>query len=132
MKLKATDLMVGDWVQFHNESTDKDECARVTAISDGKFVQTSDCDVYYQEEIYRPIELTTDILIKNGAEKSNNDRLYFVNKLWEYDELLNRWKIGRMNDAYDIPQFDSFLSIGFVHEFQHFLKLIRVDKEVEI
>lgn len=51
MKLKATDLMVGDWVQFHNESTDKDECARVTSIQDGKFVQTSDSDVYYQEEI---------------------------------------------------------------------------------
>lgn len=130
--LKATNLMVGDWVQFYNESTNKDECARVTAISDGKFVQTSDCDVYYQEEIYRPIELTTDILIKNGAKKSMNDRLYFANHLWEKDKILNRWNVGRMIDTYDIQYFCTHLCVKYVHEFQHFLKLIGIDKDVKI
>lgn len=73
MKLKATDLMVGNWVKFHNESTDKDECARVTSISGDKFVRTSDCDVFFREEIYRPIEITAEFLEKNDFSPIYDD-----------------------------------------------------------
>lgn len=130
--LKATNLMVGDWVQFYNESTNKDECARVTSIQDGKFVQTSDCDVYYHEDIYKPIYLTREILEKNGAYHSNNDRLCMCNRTFEYNERWKMWNVGRMIDAYESPQFDIHLGISYVHEFQHFLKLIGIDKDVKI
>ncbi len=130
--LKATDLMVGDWVKFYNESSNKEEYARVTSIQDGRFVQTSDSDVYYHEDIYKPISITKEILEKNGAYHTNNDRLHINNRIFEYNERWKMWNVGRMIDAYESPKFDIHLGIRYVHEFQHFLKLLGVYKDVEI
>lgn len=126
--MKKEELMIGDWVTVSGKPM---QVASIGATRVG-FKDEGGYMFYNLYEEVKPIQTTDEILEKNGAEKSSNDRLYFANKLWERDELSNCWVIGRMNDAYDTPKFASFLSIRYVHELQHYINLFKIDKEVEI
>lgn len=136
--MEAKELMIGDWVYYgtckSNMGGDYDVVfeAKQLTINDFKFFADNDWNDNDFEEFLQPIPLTQEILEKNGACHSNNDRLYMCNRLFEYNEREKMWHVGHMNDSYESPQFDIHLKIKYVHEFQHALRLWGIDKEIEL
>lgn len=137
LEMKATGLMIGDYVQFFEGRELRYE--KVTAIidegNDQRYVQTAESDVFHCEETYMPIPLTADILEKNFDFEPDCDKKIYKNK--SYCSFLvmeekNGFAIGRMNDSYDTPQFNGWFSVLYVHELQHALKLFGINIEIEL
>lgn len=126
--MKVTDLMVGDWVK----AVDYNSPFRITAIYDD-VVQTQadyqseiDGNWYSEAEIKDlvPIELTEDILVKNGFGKVNNQ--YFFGQV-EIKELRDCWVVTINKEDADVD-----INIHYVHQLQHLLRLVGIEKEIEL
>lgn len=137
--MKATELMLGDYVQFFNENLKKTQYEKVTSIKidDGtRYIQTAESDVYYREEIYESIPLTLEILAKNGFYPDCDKEDIYKNKSYCYGcyicirHFLGDFSFGEMLYHYDTQRFNSWFSILNVHELQHALKLCGIDKEI--
>lgn len=113
--MKATDLMIGDWV--------KPSCWNEQVILVGEGRVTVNSDSYTDDEI-NPIPLTAEILNKNfRADKQWGENGWFIN-----DHIHIFWEsIG----VYHI-QYMEIVAIEYVHELQHALKLCGIDKEIEL
>lgn len=130
-------VITGDWVQFFDakgELTQK----RVTGIQDnGKYIQTEETDTYYNENIYKPIPFTPEIMEKNRF-KLNEKESEFLSKVskskilaYDFPEILgNRFlveydtknKVAYLTDHCYIP-------IRYVNEFQQLLRLMSTRAE---
>lgn len=137
--MKATELMVGDWVQISVWDC-KPFPSKVTSINynsyQGKdfvdWIDTEDEEDIGMYEV-QPIPLTPEILEKNGFEKKEDD---FGQEL--YSLLLGEWAITYMSingcpylkieDVLDYDRAHSVLnlkdSVYHVHELQHELKKV--------
>jgi hypothetical protein len=141
--MKAEELMIGDWVNFHLEIflTDYEgietvhdevlEIGKVSALNSIGNVWVIDSEgeehQITNDEI-EPIPLTTEILDKNGF-KEHRDYGYFI---------------GQSNSGYYIYFDNNHLSIQagydviefacceYVHELQHVLNLCKIEKEIII
>ena len=147
-KMKASDVCIGDWFK----AIDYNSPFRITAIYDD-VVQTQadyqseiDGNWYSEVEIKDlvPIELTEEILVKNGFEyafnevsKMQNKQLLVANIGGHYIEV----RLDKKNVAiwYDYDENES----GFysdvllelprtVHTLQHLLRLCGIEKEIEL
>lgn len=128
--MKATDLMVGDWVKYTLTGIP----ARVAGI-----IKTSkESNIYayvgtgnrlqgINERDFEPIPITEDFLLKNGFCSKHND-LYYLGSGWYLD--VEGSAIGEFNDAYESPQFIEQFTVKYVHELQHILRLTGIEKEV--
>jgi hypothetical protein len=139
--MDCKDLMIGDWVICN------DLKMKVAAI--GETVGFLDCNnqVYWAYEGFDridPIPLTGEILVKNGFEyaynevsKMQNKQLLVANIGGHYIEV----RLDKKNVAiwYDYDENES----GFysdvllelprtVHKLQHLLRLVGVQKEIEL
>lgn len=123
--------MTGDWVQFLAEG--KLTQMRVVGIEDNeRFIQTEETDTYYVNNIYKPIPLTPEILEKNGFKLNKMEsELHKVCdvKLLAYDfptVLGNHFFIEYNTEKKRAYLTDHcFISIMYVHEFQHLLRLMK-------
>lgn len=130
--MKATDLMVGDWVKYTLTGIP----ARVAGI-----IKTSkECNIYayvgtgnrlqgINERDFEPIPLTEDFLQKNGFCSKHND-LYYLGSGWYLD--IEGSAIGEFNDAYESPKFIEKFTVKYVHELQHLLRIMGEEKEVTV
>lgn len=130
--MKATELMIGDWVFVKNKPV---QVVGLTTDS----VETTDKEGFYFEDYFQPILLTPEILEKNGFEKKEDDEGQEL-----YSLLLGEWAITYMSiygcpyltieDVLDYDRAHSVLnlkdSIYHVHELQHALKLCGIDKDI--
>jgi len=143
--MKANELMIGDWLQYHDCNLEKQCYAQVTSIqADGTepYIQTSDSDVYYLAETYRPIPLTPEILEKNEFKIYEQDFtsriVYKFGSLdyMEYEEYHKYFNIGceitYKHFGREITYIHSLMRIQYVHELQHALKLCGIDKTIEL
>jgi hypothetical protein len=139
--MKTTDLMIGDYV--HQLVYEELEPVRIVNIHETGAVEVFDGsgDTFYDYQSatneIQPIPLTQEILEKNGFEWIKNkivDEAYvFTKTLWDEPELIIRR--FDFNESFVIcTAWDdtSFMSIGYVHELQHLLKLCGIDKEIEL
>lgn len=138
--MKATDLMLGDYVQFFNENLEKTQYEKVTSIKidDGtRYIQTAESDVYYREEIYKPIPLTPAILAKNGMETKDGDEFVLfdnskIDTTGEFTIIRYYAKACRLwickGDG--VRENEIRINCQYVHELQHALKLCGIDKEI--
>lgn len=112
--MKATDLMIGDWVRVPSELN-----------RTKKIYSTFDLDVAL---LYEPIPLTPEILEKNGFIKENN-RCWVLSDKHTGDQIIALFEVAK---GFAMPT--SGLAIGFqeVHKLQHLLKLYGIDKEIEL
>lgn len=128
---KQMNITINDWVQFNVEG--KLTKKRVTGIQDnGKFIQTEETDVYYTENIYKPIPFTPEIMEKNrfklNEEESKSLSEISKTKILAYDfpkVLGNRFLIEyhtKNKVAYLTDH--CFIAIKYVNEFQHLLRLM--------
>jgi len=124
--MKASDICVGDWFK----AVDYNSPFRITAIYDD-VVQTQadyqseiDGNWYSEAEIKDliPIELTEEILVKNGFGKVNNQ--YFLGQV-EIKELRDCWVVTINKKDADID-----INIHYVHQLQHLLRLCGIEKSI--
>ena len=125
--MKAKNLMLGDLIQF-----DKDICVVEEVRIDGTVVLVSlntgltsiDGDQVSINEI-SPIELTTEILEKLGFQKISTNK-YVNGKVTIAvfaEEFLVTVKSGNAR---------VMITIKYVHELQHVLRLCGIEKEFEL
>lgn len=124
--MKATDLMIGDWVLVDKVPIKIKQVCEDCIISDfGDGDEEVDC--------FEPIPLTPEILEKNGFEPDCDKKIY-KNKSYGSDirirHFLGDFSFGEMLYCYDTPQFNSWFSVSYVHKLQHALKLCVMDKEI--
>ena len=135
-ELKATDLMVGDWVSTgYTMSKVISIHTRASSIYKRGVVDLEDID-NIQVSGLQPIPITPEILEKNGFElDADGFSIYYS---WEF---LKNGQVTMKKDIdgdYElhITDRDSIckvrIYINYVHELQHALRLYRIDKEIEI
>lgn len=130
--MKANELMIGDWVAFRGhpyQYTGQDiatmeECENRDALTD-----TTE------------IPLTAEILKKNGFTKCNVDDDGAVQYEFGFDDigidvwiarpcLLGAWR--RWPDLKKPYSMINELPIRYVHELQHAIRLIGMDKQIRL
>lgn len=128
--MKANELMIGDWVK--HSITGK--IGKVYRICGNEYIAFIDGDT--QSELVEPIQLTPEILKKNGIlyEKQSyyyvikDDKdlecTYYIQQILQED-----WAIGVDIGAYDCSVF---ARVKYVHQLQHALRLCGINKEIEL
>jgi hypothetical protein len=137
MMVNLSKLMIGDWVKT-NPSCGKLACgiksniARVSEIgffnTDGMFVSFAGIKGRYYDDEIEPIPLTDEILEKNGFKK-NNFNQYVLGKSDLGEEIY--YEIGFIQLRYPNSYY-SILSCGYVHEFQHILRIFGIKKAIKL
>ena len=124
--MKATGLMIGDWVaQKHGGLLLKvSEVRPPYIIADGE-------DGQFHEDTLEPIPLTKERLLANGFYCERN--IGYVYDDSEYEVVVDLWNHGyRILHDRDVVMNIHCFSDVFVHELQHALRLCDVDKEITI
>ena len=131
--MKANELMIGDWVLFGEVPVRIEEIEKVF-VADTLHYHDGDVNV----ELYDPIPLTQEILKKNGWDLQivrNEYRFYVryfdsdINKSCDirvYKEGLIFMILADIN----IPAKEIRMPIEYVHELQHAMRSLGVDKEI--
>ena len=132
--MKATDLMIGDWVMSDNELLKVSDILRYR-------IYANDAVEYYPIENLEPILLTGEILKSNGFELvPDSERVTKAFRdlydLWECEIISQqtlRLFYDRNSKDYRLQAFgDNISNIYFVHELQHAMRVCGVKKEIEL
>ena len=137
--MKATELMVGDWVYCEGQPTPENVTIQ-TIAEDGVWFDGTNYEGAASYDRIFPIPLTSEILEKNG--------FVFVEGWWEIPRLPNGHGYvaiafdpdgkGRpTNTIYDLDvsrkeSGSADLHLNYVHELQHALRLCKINKEIVI
>ena len=123
--MKATELMIGDWVLIHEP-----ECKghRIDYFSEMDEEVGADGELYSFDDV-RPIPITLEFLVKNNLERIATD--YYDLDVYEANDGL--WRVVYTN--LECSGFDESVVVSSVHELQHFLRHLKIDidmKEIEL
>ena len=123
--MKVTDLMVGDWVNVNGLNL------KVGAIhADEIGVFDPDLKIYWcsDDEFDRidPIPLTEGILVKNGFDKDERSRYYheYILELELCDFDISWTNAGGF-------KYED-IRLAYVHQLQHLLRLVGIEKEIKL
>ena len=121
--MKATELMIGDWVYdtFYKRKM------RVFQIDSESFAWCDGKGVPCVE--LEPIPPTPEILEKNF---SSTPQWYFIGTdkyCFRIDKYKDKWDLYFAKDG---KGTNLQIKISYVHELQHALRLCRIDKEIKI
>jgi hypothetical protein len=122
-ELKATDLMIGDWLKHYNGTP-----MQVTKITTEHFAcaENRGMNCWEYNNKYEPIPLTPEILEKNGFEDTICDAIWISTNC----NLL--WKDGKLKNFCREEDDEVCIPCEYVHELQHALKLCKIDKEIVV
>ena len=129
--------MIGDWVKISHLN----KIGKVYRIdrANGKgngFAAVIDGD-YYEGNL-EPIPLTTEILEKNGFEKTWQDNFVYDNEDIGLIITFHPKETNYTNGIYDYIDIEkgcvtiTEMPIEFVHQLQHALRLCGIEKEIEL
>lgn len=142
--MKASELMIGDWVTFkdavednnilpvkivgigYQYEGDEDEC--LVQIGGSK-----SCDIITIDDEIVGIPLTAEILEKNGFRNIGGHWYddaadYYELEIEAYSDSI--WRVIYHNTEFNIG--DERVFVGHIHELQHALRLCGIEKEVEL
>lgn len=138
--MKATELMVGDWVDVTRTECVADgghymtwsEYGKVVGITDFYIeveVRDGEYNVDAHEDELNPIPLTPEILEKNFSSTTD---WYFIGTdkfCFRIDKYKDKWDLyfGRDGKGTNLQ-----IKISYVHELQHVLRLCGINKEIEL
>ena len=143
--MKANELMIGDWVHMEAHRGFEAQNIRVESIPDassdghfghiGAYPVSEDMDFRDIEDTHlSPIELRQGILEKYDMYYRPNENRYVYENPKGFRERIavlhvasNIWEAeirGRLGQVH--------ISIGYVHQLQHALRLCGIDKEIII
>ena len=130
--MKATELMIGDWVKPKNSAWP----FKVSGISmEGVTKESSN---YYKCDEIEPISLTAEILEKNGFEKVlDNNKIPTYRIKWPpnsnyYFTILTGVDCYWNFDGYAMAVGAVQGKIDYVHQLQHALRICGIKKEIII
>lgn len=121
-ELKATDLMVGDWLMFNGKP-----CQVKGLHNDDTVTLTGYRSMYYLIDA-EPIPLTPEILEKNGLVSD------FLGGYFDEDEQMMLEISSTEEGVYWTINYHEYdiLKLKYVHELQHALRLCKIEKEIVI
>ena len=136
--MKATDLMIGDWVELrYTDYLTKEKVVKVVKVDQiRKYNKDSDSYQAWSKEIGNlgdvehlfPIPLTAEILENNGARKS-----LLMGEQRHFTYLIDGFEILAIYDADFSYQINgSARKLKYVHELQLILNLLGIDKQIEL
>ena len=125
--MKATELMIGDWVMVKV----------LSQIPNTYVLHTWTANDYSMDIQVKPIPLTPEILEKNGFERGvvipskfyrniDNERLIFCPHSSCYDLGYVHW--NESNDADIMHRLEVQQPIMYIHQMQHALRLFGLDE----
>lgn len=123
--METKDLMIDDLVQeWNNDHTETHIVKVEKPIREGVYDKYN---IFHDADWIESIPITAEILAKN-FKLSGYDRYYVGKDLYVkwYDN--DTFGFGKMNDAYNEPQFESFACCNSVHELQHALRLVGLNE----
>ena len=132
--MKATDLMVGDYVKYLGDIYIVEEISikgwvhLIHPKIKARVILSSD----YIMHLLEPISLTVEILERNGWIYNNEDEKFFP-QTWINDELMLRaiddysYRVVVISDYDDEDTNDTPFIITYIHELQHILRLCEYD-----
>lgn len=134
--MKANELMIGDWIYApHNGNAT--HYGRITAIlpSGAVEVDLNGDTVLCSSGSVEPITITPEILEKNGFTRLNKSVRYFLESTDYYDVAIREitdsiWCFEYQNCEAHFPP--CLILSGHLHELQHCLKLVGIEKEITI
>ena len=147
--MKAKELMIGDWVKIKTYGV-SDKYERTEAYIYVKIAKICSCliTVEYNNEInepycickntdIEPIQLTSEILEKNGFENIGDDTYQLEEKpCWFWvDFFRHTYGCEYDTSTYEYEDDEHRLKlygIPSVHELQHALRLCGIEKEIEL
>ena len=138
--MKANELMIGDWVFCTYPSINKPvRVAEIKTVGDNKLkivIYDDDIRLVFNETYIDPIPITPEILEKNGFDISDPEvkQYHFEEDGQRYHFTLRQiynQKDGKPN-GYSFFAFNVLTIIDYVHQLQHSLKLVGIDKEIEL
>ena len=130
--MKATELMIGDYVQFKGCSTRPLKINGIVfnnEVTKKHLLNVVFCDTgkeqfNYNPEMFEGIKLTREILEKNGVDDEHSyfkeDNLMLLEITYDGGKV--HWTIN-CNEYYILP-------LNYVHELQHALRLCGIEKEI--
>lgn len=127
--MKATELMIGDWVSLFQGKIDGSNCnVQICFIGEYGEVGIEGCEEYTSANcnLLFPIPITVEFLEKHGFEQINTD--YYDLDVYEANDGL--WRVVYSN--LECSGFDESVLVSSVHELQHFLRHVGIDKDIEI
>jgi len=153
--MKANELMIGDWVKVTDDDTDDSFIGQVKVIDELENINVQEGeDVAYPYSIVclEPIPLTPEILEKNGfywGHTATEEDFCgavgcgYPDKGWCFDEGAGEIKIIFPTETdgglirLDDQSADKYLELVFVkpimvHELQHCLKLVGIEKTIDL
>lgn len=123
--MSADELICGDLIFFLDAV--KGRCpGKITSILNSRLIQTTETQsCFYELSYFRPIQLTPEILIKNGFKLDTYNSS--VNKWWVREDFV----LGEHGHlAVGSRCCWQNITIGYVHELQHALKLCGITKDI--
>ena len=121
--IQARNLMLGDYFKCTDPTP-----FRITEITE-EYVYGNDGFKVDVGDL-QPIPLTQEILEKNGLKYENynnetsNDEEYFV---------CDEFDIHIDNEDLEIRSIDSMnIQLHYVHELQHFMKILNIEKQIKL
>ena len=134
MRLKSTDLMVGNWIYCYHPTEERGNAVRVTADTIKSLEMQEHYFITENSPIYRivePVELTNNILEKNGFLYDKENELFCIDGLCVSDDERCIFDVGTMGIGFLGDEFRNFVSIVYVHELQQLMKNFGCKKDIE-
>lgn len=125
--MRATELMIGDWVLINGTQR------KIEAIDgvDGEIMADDELytlaeDRYHSEDKAEGVPLTPEILENNEFEKFGDYYDIPNDPSLTIKAVSDTYIIGHLINGY----FEGFISLDYVHELQHALRLCGIEKEI--
>lgn len=129
--MKARELMIGDWVSYIGDGEPKPkQVMEITSLDQVKLWDDSDF-LLVDEKYIKPITLTDEILTANNFYFKQNLGYYYEDGEYEIIVSLfsSKYRILYNHDV--VVNIECFWDIT-VHELQHAIKLVGIDKELKL
>lgn len=131
--MKATDLMLGDWVYAIDTMGGAHRCiAKVLELGENPYLKVGIWGEFHKYELLEPLPLTPEILEKNGFKEYGDTGWWLVAEdyydIHIYERSDSVWLYRYESAELDTPHTQT--TIGHVHELQHALRLCGIEKEI--
>ena len=135
--MKAEDLMIGDWVIRKGVPEEPMRLYDMKASAGNAYLDQDGRGVTEKFENIEPIVLTEEILEKNNFQSKedpyNHRKFFFLGKNeYDLDVYLDNKSIILIESYYEPTVYAYMCDCEYVHQFQHILKDLKINREIKL